>query len=368
VTKYIIGISRKLNDSGPEKLNKHWDWRKDKATNIELGAKPSPDLLRVSRTPMVIMAILSILLLFYCIREVMSALASYSFYILIISNEYLAIQLSRALSESPLLFLVILVVILLTIIARSVISEDKLIYQNAVKLIKLVLSLFLIGIFIGTAGGIKLNGFSVLGVGILLFLLILFFSKYLNSISTKARILLLSCIIVILSFTSLFTFIAMNPFLYKNSINRSVALFKWRIYEMENQRKNFPSDDLTKLSFTSRVLKVGNNILNKYASFSFKGAFILNFLLCLTGFIIVVRKSMEFLKGNKSNLSYLLLLLCGIIVAGPSLLTPLDWERYFYLPVIFSTIVISIGIGEILVFIYKNYIYQKLANFPTAHS
>jgi len=90
---------------------------------------------------------------------------------------------------------------------------------------------------------------------------------------------------------------------------------------MRNQTRDSHSANLTRLSFTNRVLKVSDNILNKYSSISFKGASLLNFLLFLTGFIIVVRKSMEFIKGNKSNLCYLILLLTLIIVAGPSLLT-----------------------------------------------
>jgi len=359
VTRYIIGISRKLNDSGQEKLNKIWNFELDKETNIKKGSMPSPDLLRIARTPMVIMAILSIFLLFYCTRKYIGILTAYILYILVISNDYLATQLSRAMSESPLLLFIILVMILLYFTTRLFISNDIPILKDKKKAM-LTLSLVLSGILIGTAGGIKLNGFALLGVGIMLYALLLFFSDYLKNISIKARILILSCVFGILTIASFSTFIASNPLLYKNTINRSVALFKWRIHEMRNQTRNSHSANLTRLSFTNRVLKVSDNILNKYSSISFKGASLLNFLLFLTGFIIVVRKSMEFLKGNKSNLCYLILLLTLIIVAGPSLLTPLDWDRYFYLPVFFSTILISIGIAEILRFIYMNGRIQNL--------
>ncbi|MCH7927473.1 MAG: hypothetical protein IID03_05735 [Candidatus Dadabacteria bacterium] len=364
VTRYIIGISRKLNDIGPEKLNKVWDFSKDKETNIQLGAMPSPELLKIARTPMTIMAIFSILLVFYCTRKYMGILVSYTLFILIISNNYFTLHLSRAMSESPLLLFIILVMILLYFTVRLWMSYDKPIFKNKKNLITLTLSISLIGIMIGTAGGIKLNGFALLGVSILLYVLLLFFSHYLNNISVKARVLLLSSIVGILTFTSFTTFIASNPFLYKNTIDRSVALFKWRIHEMDFQTNESKSVDLTSLDFTKRVLRVGSNIFNKYSSISFKGASLLNFLLFLTGFIIVVRKSMEFLKGNKSNLCYLTLLLTLIIVAGPSLLTPLDWDRYFYLPVFFSTILISIGIAEILRFIYMN---SRIQNLTILH-
>ncbi len=364
VTRYIIGISRKLKDMGPEKVNKPWDWTKDKETNIQLGAMPSPKLLKIARTPMTIMAIFSILLVFYCTRKYMGILVSYTLFILIISNNYFTLHLSRAMSESPLLFFIILVIFLLYITVRLWISYDQPIFKNKKNLITLILSFSLIGIMIGTAGGIKLNGFALLGVSILLYVLLLFFSNYLNNISIKIKILLLSCIFGILSFTSLSTFIASNPFLYKNTVDRSVALFKWRIHEMRSQTRKSHSANLTRLSFTNRVLRVGNNIFNKYSSISFKGASLLNFSLFLTGFIIVVKKSMEFLKGNKSNLCYLILLLTLIIVAGPSLLTPLDWGRYFYLPVFFSTILISIGIAEILRFVYMN---SRIQNLTILH-
>jgi hypothetical protein len=235
-------------------------------------------------------------------------------------------------------------------------------------LITSILIFISIGAITGTAGGVKLNGFSLLGVSIIIFVILLFLSLYLITISIKTRILLLSCIFGIICFTSFSTFIASNPFFYKNSIERSVALFKWRLHEMRYQTKIYPNADLTKLSFTNRVLKVSNNILNKYSSISFKGSSFVNFLLSLTGFIIVVRKSRYFLSGDKSNLPYFVLLVSGIIVAGPSLLSPLDWDRYFYLPVIFSTILISICIAEILRFIYKNNKFQKLTIPARAHS
>lgn len=234
ITRYIIGISRKLNDSGQEKLNKIWNFELDKETNIKKGSMPSPDLLRIARTPMVIMAILSIFLLFYCTRKYMGILVSYTLFILIISNDYFTLHLSRAMSESPLLLFIILVMILLYFTVRLWMSYDKPIFKNKKNLITLILSISLIGIMIGTAGGIKLNGFALLGVSILLYVLLLFFSNYLNNISIKIKILLLSCIFGILSFTSLSTFIASNPLLYKNTLDRSVALFKWRIHEMRN--------------------------------------------------------------------------------------------------------------------------------------
>lgn len=188
---------------------------------------------------------------------------------------------------------------------------------------------------------------------------LIFFSNYIKSISIKARIILFSILFSILTFTSFATFIGINPFLYKNSINSSVTLFKWRIHEMDKQAKNHMSSNLNRLSFANRIIRIGNNVFNNYASLRFKGAFILNIIFFLAGFYIVVNKSWLLISGNKSNLCFLVLLLMSIIVAGPSLLTLLDWDRYFYLPVFFSTMLISIGIGEILRYVYYQDFIQK---------
>ena len=41
----------------------------------------------------------------------------------------------------------------------------------------------------------------------------------------------------------------------------------------------------------------------------------------------------------------MVVLLVGIITAGPSFLTPLDWERYYLLPIFFSTLFIAVAIA-----------------------
>ncbi len=368
VTRYIIGFARKINGFGSDQLNKPWDFSLDRQTNIAQGAVPKPELLKTARTPMVVMTVLSILLLFYITRKYFGVLSAYILFILLVSNNYLAIHLTRAMSESALLFFIILATILLHLASKIFISDNKPILENKKRLIILSIIMTSIGIIIGITGGIKLNGFLLLGVGTVLFAIILFFSTYLTNVAIKIRILILTCVVMVLTITSFSTFISYNPFLYNNTIDRTVAIFKWRIHESVNQRKNYEKSDLTKKGIIERAKIVISNIFNKYSTLTFKSAILFNIGLFLAGVMLSLKKSAYFIKGNKKYLPYLILILTTIIAAGPLLLTLLNWDRYFYLPVIFSTIFISIGISQILRFIYINYAQQLFTTHLRAHS
>ncbi|HSG32293.1 MAG TPA: hypothetical protein VLB82_12210 [Thermodesulfobacteriota bacterium] len=368
VTRYIIGFARKLSGFGTDQINNPWNFSLDRQTNIAQGALPKPELLKTARTPMTVMAVLSIFLLFYIARKYFGVLSAYILFILLISNNYLAIHLTRALSESALLFFIIVVTILIYIASRILISENNPIRENKTRLIFLLIIMTSIGVIIGITGGIKLNGFALLGVGTVLFTIILFFSAYLTNVVIKIKILILAFIVMVLTITSFSTFISYNPFLYNNTIDRTVAIFKWRIHESTNQRKNNNKADLTEKGIVQRTKIVTSNIFNKYSTLTFKSAIIFNIGLFLVGVVLSLKKSVYFIKGNKKYLPYLILILTSIIVSGPLLLTPLNWDRYFYLPVIFSTIFISVGISLILKFIYIKYVLQQFTTHPHAHS
>lgn len=126
---------------------------------------------------MSIMAILSILLIFYFSREYLGILLSYISYVMIISNDYFVLQLSRAMSESPLLFFIILVMLLLVILAKLLLTLDQSVFKNYKKLTKLIIYSILIGFITGLAGATKLNGFSLFGVSIFLLVILNIFLK-----------------------------------------------------------------------------------------------------------------------------------------------------------------------------------------------
>ena len=359
VTRYIIGISRKLNNYGVDKVNKPWKFDKDKKTNIKEGNMPSKGLLHISRITMAILAVLSIATVFCITRVHIGPLVSYVLYIMLIINPYLLLQLTRAMSESPLLFFIMLAMLSLVILGEILLSLNRRTLNKYQKMIPLLFCSASVGFLTGLAGATKLNGFSLIVVSILLLAINLFISTYLKGISIRIRILLFSILFSINAITSVITFIGINPFLYKNSINRSIALFKWRIKEMNKQAESQWSSNINRFGFVNRIIRISNNVFNNYASIRFKGAFILNIIFFLTGFYIVLQKSWKFINGYQSNLYFLVLLLMSIIVAGPSLLTILDWHRYFYLPVFFSTILISIGIAEILRYLYNQDLVRK---------
>ena len=180
ITKYIIGISRNLNNSGLDKMNKPWDFRVDKDTNELRGAMPDTCLLRIARLPMVIMAILSIILIFYITREYMGILISYTTFLLLLLNPLINASLTRAMSEAPLLFFIILMILFLYYTGQQLIFINKLKLNNIKQLIKITTISMLAGLVAGFAGATKLSGFSIIFITFLFPIIIFFLSTYLK--------------------------------------------------------------------------------------------------------------------------------------------------------------------------------------------
>lgn len=329
--RYIIGLGRWLGGFREADLNLPWEFEKDSQTNIAAGRMPSPKLLWWSRFPMVILAATSIFIGFVMLKKIAGRLTGYIWIALSLMSVYYSRTLIRAMGDSALL-----VFIAGTLIISYLLLQDF-DNQKTKKAGRSYIYFLFLGIAIGLAESSKLNGLSAILAGFGFIILIILRMKQTRTL--KIRFALVS--ILILVFSSQLTFVALNPFLWKNPLDRTLTMFNSRLFEMSVQTNDFPGSRIQ--GFGQHVGVLTKRIFESYSSLHFEGAIWINIILFLIGFIYLVNKAVQYYKNDNSNPGSVVVLAIGLATSLPSLFTPLDWDRYYIFPIYFSTMAITIG-------------------------
>lgn len=344
IVRYLIAIGRLAGGYQIADLNLPWDFELDMQTNIQMGTLPSEGLLWWSRLPMALLSALSGLLLFGLTRRAAGRLAAYIFLALYISSSYLATQLGRAMGEASLLFFVSLAALAAERALHSWHTRDQNTPFSFATWRRPFLWFLLVGAFSGLAAATKLNGLAVAGVGVLLCALMLFHpragvphaQRVVWFIRTTAGIFLLASIV----------FVLVNPYLYKAPITRTVYMFIFRLKEMEYQSSYFHEYHIADLS--TRLQIVPQRLLQTCQTFSFPGAWVINTSLLLVGLYALILPAWRTWQRKGPWGAGFVLLLVTLAMTPLVLLTPLDWDRYYLLPVVFSTVFIAIGASQLI--------------------
>ncbi len=137
------------------------------------------------------------------------------------------------------------------------------------------------------------------------------------------------------------TFVALNPYLYPDILERTIKLFQFRLHEMQKQQVALPD---TVFQNTNERLEVTFAYLFQHPlMIRFSGAGVINFLFCVVGICHLISTAWRSLWNGTGPETSSVIILMAITSAGPMLLTPLNWDRYFLLPILFTTICIAIG-------------------------
>jgi len=331
VSRYMIGLGRLAGGYHVSDLNHPWDFQVDDAHNIVSGAKPSPGLLWSSRAMMALLSVISGALLFLLVRHAAGAVAGCVFVGLFVGSDYLLIHLRRAMSEPPLLFFTTLT---LLAGARAVMIAPR----RGVSLSRRPASLIwllMMGAGTGLAGAAKLNGLALYIAGAALCFSII----YRGQDSNRLRLAL--ALSFFLGLVAALVFTAVNPFLYPQPPFRTIAMGLFRRWEMINQasRPWWRIDGLN-----ARLRIVPRRILQDYAVIHIG---ILNGLLLAVGLYHLARTARLWLVNKGGSPASVAILAVAAVTALPPLLTPLDWDRYYMYPVIFTSLCVAIGIGQI---------------------
>jgi len=336
VPRYIIGIGRFIGGYRIPDLNRRWDYEHNRNFNVRKGAMPSDGLLWWSRLPMAILAVLSILIGFFLIKEIAGRIAAYIWVTLGAVSSFFLLQTRRAMAESPILFFVMLATFFCYRALKNLQQE-----ANGVRW-KAYLYMGLSGLCLGLAGESKMNGLSVVAGVILSIAIVLW--KERETVGRKIRrILSLSALITIVT---VIVFWGIYPYLWPDLAGRTIKIFTNRVEEMRYQNINDAPDAINTME--QRLTIFPMRIFEYYAVFDFKGALALNLILTTVGIVIVAKKARDWwLKGRNGNLAAIVLLASAVTASAPTFFTMLDWDRYYLFPVFFSTIFIAVALGWI---------------------
>jgi 4-amino-4-deoxy-L-arabinose transferase-like glycosyltransferase len=333
LTMYVIGLGRRLGGYRPADLNAFWIWRADKETNIRNGAMPSPGLLWWSRLPMAICAVFSILAGFWLLKDSLGRLPAYAWIGLSLVSSYYLHWLRTAMSEAPLLALSMANLVVIAGVLRLASSGKE---HHIWKYLAL---LGFSGVLTGLAGAAKLNGLIELAAGGAAALLAALWTRR----RWNQRVISAVVGLLVLTAAALAAFIGVNPSLWRNPAGGIMQSFTDRQMLITGQQVENPQDSIT--TFSRRVQVVPQRIFERHASFSFEGSGYLNLGLFLAGLVFCIPrlKSWVSRQGHGSSLGAVFLF--GAVVSLPSLLTPLDWDRYYLFPIIFSSFLIAASSG-----------------------
>lgn len=342
LARYFIGLGRWIGGFGIKDLNQPWDFSIEENKNIEQNHKPSVDLLWWSRLPMGILAIVSCLIWFRLIRVYAGYLAGWILLWLLADSVYLRHTLFMATSEAPLFFCVTVAAWAGIHALRSWKSRVLSSTPMAPDLARPLFWLSLMGIFSGAAGAAKLNGLPLAGACAFLSLVLGGFRQGPLNLATR---LAWATQIVVLPFIAVLVFILLNPFLYGDAGGKITGMANLRMNEMRSA-STIPSktvDDCAK-----RALLVGRRVWQDYSTMHFQHAWMFNSFFLLVGLCRLALDAWHWHKPALHREAALAIVAVAATVALPAMLTPLDWSRYFLLPVVFSSIFIALGMATIL--------------------
>lgn len=334
VTRYVIGIGRRFGGFTSQELNSHWQFNLDKETNVTNGAMPSDSLLWWSRFPMAALSVLSILIGWGLLQKSFGRFVGVVWIGFCVINPYFLTLLRRAMGEASLLFFIML----------AVYAGYRLLQIDAKEhnWIKLTFWIGMFGMMAGFAGAAKLNGLSILVAGVMIVLIIAI--KEVNTVQRK--LMFASCANMVMFLLAGFSFVGSNPFLWQNPIGRARKMLDHRLNEMDLQQARFIDAHID--SGLERVEVLPKRIFHTHATLDMKGMHLLNVGLFVIGIIraiMMVAKTIakQGLADKFSDASLISILLVGFFASLPALFTPLDWSRYYLLPVYFVTILIVVG-------------------------
>jgi len=328
--RYIIGLGRWIGGFEPSELNDPWDFSKDDQRNYDKGRQPSEPLLWWSRLPMAILGALSIFAGFLLVKRYGGPGPGWTWLALCLVSAYFPLVLRRAMAEPPLLASAVLVMFACYRLLRA---RDAAHHGAPVSH---WMSILIIGIGVGLAQSAKLNGISMLAAGAACAVVLA--GEMTGTWMARLRFLALAVAIMVVA--SQLTFIALNPFLWPDPLRGTASMFTHRLQEMHAQQVQLPESSMGE--GPQRLWWVMRAILQDHAALHFPGAVLVNAGVFSLGFVHVVRRAVLSTKRGLSATA-LAILFSGSAASVPALFTPLNWDRYFLLPVYFSTMLTALG-------------------------
>ncbi len=346
LARYIINAGWRVGGIKELDFTLPWDFTQDEAANIARGSMPGPQLLWWSRLPMALLSAGSAVLVFLLAAQAAGWLAGWAALALFLANPFLIISLSRAMSESPLMVFTMLTTGAGFLALRAWWKSAP--NAQAMKALQRPFLWFLAaGALAGLAGASKLNGLALAASGSALVGLAVFVDK--GPLPRNLRLSFAIRTVVLLVLVCLLFFVLLNPFLYADPLGRMVHMYKYRVYEMGIQVEQFPQH-LMPQGLAHLVLLLRRIFGTYFVLPEVLWPFVL--LLCLWGIWRFGAAAWNWLRrktdDGESGAAALALLVVPAPLIATTLTTPLDWDRYYLLPVVFAQIYFVAGVLDLL--------------------
>ncbi len=336
MTYYAIGIARQFGEITKEELNPTYVFGKTFEENQNEGRVPSDNLLWWGRLAVTCCAVLGLWLTFLIFRQAAPWWISYLWISFAIINPYLRDILRRAMNEGVLLFFIALVTwVLSKAVERS--PKNSLFKSNWTFYFLIVLA----GILTGFAIQTKTNAATLLFGLWLILTLAIWREKIFN---WKIKIKLVSTIFLILTTSSFTGFIATNPVLWTDTVHGIGSIIKTRINVLDGQTEN-SSQSLTTMPITKRLNTLSTRIFIENATLP---VFFPTGLLFIAGLGLIGFRLKQWVQNKHNHYQMALITIIGFSVSFPMLFTPLDWSRFYLLPIFYSGIIEAVGLGLLI--------------------
>ena len=308
---------------------KKWVFERSKQWNINQGRVTSSDILKPVRLMNAFWGLLTCLIVYFIGKNLVNIYVGMIAALLLGLNPLMISCCRKAMTDAPLIFFMTLTVLLMIKWYQGIINNRPA-YQN-------YLLSILMGISIGTAIGIKLNGgllLFLLLAGVILLLINLMICRRMENFGGTRVFggtrIILSFLIVCMIASS--TFISFSPNFYANPFKSAVRMIKMRSKGIASHGKRHPRGLYTLSKKTASVLYrtlMGNfTTLASFINVPFELIFFLVGCVTLIG---IEWKSFKI--SQQFGLTSLILFWVVIIFLGVIIWIPFSYSRY-YLPVI----------------------------------
>jgi len=208
--------------------------------------------------------------------------------------------------------------------------------------VKSLIWISLFGVFTGLAGQSKNNGLVIFIAGVIILMLLTIRIK--QGPLSKLKF----CVVGLTGMTiaTFLFFVGPNPILWKHPIKTSIELVPYRIGLLQRQAQAYPQSAI--FGWKESIQVIPSQVFRTLTPFNFFGSGFIKFGLACLGLWLIAARAGQSWKAGRLDAGPLAILITGVIATVPSLFTPLNWSRYFIIPVYFVSILMAIGINYLM--------------------
>lgn len=337
LARFLIGAGRRLQGYGPGDLNRPWRLGLSREENERAGNVPSPGLLLAARRTSALLSVAGGLLLWGLVRQGAGRAAGLLFVLLFAASPYLLTHLRRAMGDPALLFFCCLSLWAGARALRAGAGNGE--APGGRGSPRALAWLAAAGAAAGLAGASKLNGLGVAGAAVVLGAALALHPRRPGSLRRRLGFAAAAGLAVLSSCAA--TFVAVNPSLHRRTAAHVSAMLELRTRELAGHR----ADPRWGLADPGRRVRVVlGRTLQHYAVVRFAP---LNAFLGAAGLLALARAARRWAGDGSGSPAAPALLAGALFLAGPALLTPVDWDRYYLFPVVFLTVLLAAGAASL---------------------